>query len=977
MRLSWPGVDVDLERGAVRRRGSGEAALTEREADLLRYLWAHRGEIVGREDLLRDVWGQAPDVVSRACDNTVRRLRTKLEADPARPAVLVTVHGGGYRLTPPASQADADPDGDLLVHEGRTLDLRRGEVRGPHGTVPLTSNELELLSALRAAHGAPVDRDALQRGIWGSAAGRAVEHAVSRLRRKVEADPAAPTLLVTTAQGYRLDLPAAGAVQVSGARPPPLPAERDRRVGRDDLLEQVVAGTASHRLVTLVGLGGMGKSRIALAAARRAEGTAWWVDPEGDLLGALARVLSLTPQATDVPRAAAAALDAAPSLLVVDGAGAGDAAAIAALLDGSRRLRIVVTARQPLRLRGELVVPVPPLPPEDAAALLRAAVGRPLGPDELPLLPAIVERTGGVPLALELVAAHARTAQLGEILRQLAVAADRVLVAVDADRPARHASMEEALRSSLDGLSGPARAALRRLSLSAGPVPPDVAEAVVSDGGWIPGRFEELADAGLLSRDPAGRWRVPPVVRDAAVAPPGAERDADAARHAVAWARVAGAVRPDLPAEGWHRLGEQLVDLERAAALGAATGERSAAVACAVTWWAIVEHLGPWSTSLAPLDAATAVAVTDAERCDVATARARAWSRQDRVEDAFSEAARAVDAAQRAGDPDREAAARLERARIGAALDRAADVAEDLGWLGARPSPPPETWVVAGAWARRTSLAECRRLLQRAVVAASRARDLRTLAEAHAVLGSSWLEDDALPDAERHLAAALRVAEGIGDTPTVGLAHGYRVFALKLRDREAGVRAQRELAQWFAQRGNRERQATCLVGVATTLVELGDLDGAADALDELDVLGPSARHATEVGRLRGLVALHRGRPDEAIARARAAFAAARARQDVVSELASGTQLADILRLAGHPDEARPLTRELLDLARAHGSALREVVALLELGEIERGAGRPAEAREWFSAAAARAGDAYPLHRAHAERALADLAAARA
>ena len=91
------GAEVDLAARRVRRAGR-EEEITPAETDLLRYLLARRGQAVEREQLLRDLWGVASRHETRTLDNHVARLRKKIEADPARPRVLVTVHGTGYRL---------------------------------------------------------------------------------------------------------------------------------------------------------------------------------------------------------------------------------------------------------------------------------------------------------------------------------------------------------------------------------------------------------------------------------------------------------------------------------------------------------------------------------------------------------------------------------------------------------------------------------------------------------------------------------------------------------------------------------------------------------------------------------------------------------------------------------------------------------------------------------------------------------------
>jgi len=89
---------VDSGRHAV-TLGGRELALTTREFDLLRYLIAHPGEALSRDDLLREVWGWTIGDQSTVTVH-VRRLREKVEPDPTNPTRLVTVWGVGYRWEP-------------------------------------------------------------------------------------------------------------------------------------------------------------------------------------------------------------------------------------------------------------------------------------------------------------------------------------------------------------------------------------------------------------------------------------------------------------------------------------------------------------------------------------------------------------------------------------------------------------------------------------------------------------------------------------------------------------------------------------------------------------------------------------------------------------------------------------------------------------------------------------------------------------
>jgi len=93
--------DVVLDGGTreVRRAGT-EITLTAREFDLLWFLASNMRRVFSREQLMISVWGYEPALDSGTVTVHVRRLRKKVEADPARPRHLQTVWGVGYRLVP-------------------------------------------------------------------------------------------------------------------------------------------------------------------------------------------------------------------------------------------------------------------------------------------------------------------------------------------------------------------------------------------------------------------------------------------------------------------------------------------------------------------------------------------------------------------------------------------------------------------------------------------------------------------------------------------------------------------------------------------------------------------------------------------------------------------------------------------------------------------------------------------------------------
>ncbi len=88
-------------RGLYDRERGREVRLTETETTLLDRLNKAKGRALAREDLLRAVWGYNPEVTTRTLETHVYRLRQKLERDPARARILLTVPGG-YRLVPRA-----------------------------------------------------------------------------------------------------------------------------------------------------------------------------------------------------------------------------------------------------------------------------------------------------------------------------------------------------------------------------------------------------------------------------------------------------------------------------------------------------------------------------------------------------------------------------------------------------------------------------------------------------------------------------------------------------------------------------------------------------------------------------------------------------------------------------------------------------------------------------------------------------------
>src|SRR6185295_13233785 len=93
------GAVIDLVRMTV-VRDAGRMTLTPREVGILRWLRGRAGRVVPRAELLEQVFGQRGDLQTRAVDMAIAVLRRKIERDPARPALIVSVKGAGYAWGP-------------------------------------------------------------------------------------------------------------------------------------------------------------------------------------------------------------------------------------------------------------------------------------------------------------------------------------------------------------------------------------------------------------------------------------------------------------------------------------------------------------------------------------------------------------------------------------------------------------------------------------------------------------------------------------------------------------------------------------------------------------------------------------------------------------------------------------------------------------------------------------------------------------
>ena len=100
--LTMDGLSVDF-RDFTGKKGDEDIVFTRKETEILQYLWKNQSKAVARNELLKEVWGyeNAEDVDTRTVDIHITKLRKKIEDDPARPKLLLTIRGEGYQLRNP------------------------------------------------------------------------------------------------------------------------------------------------------------------------------------------------------------------------------------------------------------------------------------------------------------------------------------------------------------------------------------------------------------------------------------------------------------------------------------------------------------------------------------------------------------------------------------------------------------------------------------------------------------------------------------------------------------------------------------------------------------------------------------------------------------------------------------------------------------------------------------------------------------
>lgn len=447
------------------------------------------GRAVSYRSIVEDVWSaDAPENERAALQSVVSRLRSQL------PPGTIESTAGGYRLA--VSRADVD----VLAFE----DLVAAASAAPADEARRLASE-----ALALWVGEPwTPSDNFD---W------------------IERD-----LLRDRATALRL-----GGVATAPQQHSTIPAPLTSLIGRQAEIETIRSQLVTSRLVTIVGTGGAGKTRLAIETALARPGSVLVelapVGP-GELVAAVLAGIGREMRAETMAPSTGAfqrvldGLAGRDVLVVLDNCEhvIGEAAALAdELLRALPRLRILATSREPLGVAGEAFVAVGSLPHPrsgDADDLLGfpavelfreralAARGRDLDAAELPIAAQICARLDGLPLAIELAAARLRTMSPQEVLDGLE---HRFTLLTGGYRTAlpRHQTLRAMIDWSWSLLSDEERAALARLAVFPAGVHAGDADRLAAAMGLAASVFDSLVDKSLLQRS-RGRYRTLETVRE-------------------------------------------------------------------------------------------------------------------------------------------------------------------------------------------------------------------------------------------------------------------------------------------------------------------------------------------------------------------------------------------------------------------------------------------------------------------------------
>jgi predicted ATPase/DNA-binding SARP family transcriptional activator len=807
--LPWP-LALDLQEGAIRLAAATDVAAFEdalrdgREADAIAL---RRGELLAGFD----------DDANEAWTAWLRFERDRLRA-LWRDAVLDRLDAAtdaAAALGLSARLLDADPLDEAAARAQIAWLARSGQVARAHQAYDAFARRLD--EELGLAPGVELER----------------------LRASLDAPPAAPPK----------------------ARPVAPSPRDDGFVGRSIELRAIAErlGNGRCRLLTLVGPGGVGKTRLARRALEElqpgfADGGAFVTledvaTPE-EIGLRLARELGVRPRGADAIGAVVDALRERHQLLVVDNFEqvASGAAQLQRMVDGCPRLTIVATSRVRLGLPGEWVLPVDGLPCPEAedhdridafdAARLFVQSARRVAPAfsaaaEGAAIVDICRQVEGRPLALELAAAWTRVLSCEAIAAELR--RDTALLhAPQAGAAGRHAGIDVVFAQSWQLLGAAERDALARLSVFRGGFTAEAGRAVA--GASLP-VLGALVDKSLLRKDD-GRLQMHALVQELAsrrLDDAGA-RESTERVHAGYFQRLVAQARDAVTQgerEALRWLATDFENVRRAWSWLAAHGTAGELAASDLTLYYFCDHLGRYGEGLALLNEALASRAVREDRRLQSLMLARAAHflfRQDRYAEAEASARQALEGARgKAGSATRLQALKV----LGSCHARVARFEEASRCIREALELAPEDTDPHNAGALYGNLSICERqmgnpqaalkLSLKALALERRAGDVGGEAAALSALGQLYYEMGEAKAAQAHLREALALCErhGLARLRGVVLANlaDYSLAMNALEDAEDHAGRAMEFARAAGERG-----LQCFLGVqlATLAIRRGN-----------------------------------------------------------------------------------------------------------------------------------------------------------
>jgi predicted ATPase/class 3 adenylate cyclase len=588
--------DIEGSTALLTLLGEAYVTLLERHAGILRTAIATNGgtEVSTEGDAFFAVFPSAPDAVAAASSAQRELARSEWPSD-ASVRVRIGLHTGVARL-----------GGDNYVG----LDVHRAAriAAAGHGGQVLLSDATRAL----VADALPGDTHLRDLG----------QHRLKDLEQPVR-------IWQLEIDGLPADFPD---LRTLDARPGNLPRPLTGFVGRQRELARLIDLVRGHRLVTLTGAGGTGKTRLALKAAEELRDTvpdgAYFVDlsPLRDpalVPLAITQALRLgVDPGGDAQNAARGYLRDREALLLVDNFEQVTEAAnvVEGLLAAASSLRVLVTSRSPLGIYGEQELDLPPFDVPAGGSLERLSAspavalfvdrardvkpGFELSADQATAVAGIIARLDGLPLAIELAASEVRVLTPAAILSRLE-AHQPLMPAATRGRPARQHTMRAAIDWSYELLDEPERRLFSRLAVLPGGFSLETAAAVTDPGDLGIGLIEgvgALVGKSLLRQADGGaepRFRMLETILAYAGERLRTDFDADATerRRAAFYVSFAEAAEPHLTraeqASWLDRCEVERPNLRRAIDWAIGSGEADLGLRMAAALWRSWHQRGP------------------------------------------------------------------------------------------------------------------------------------------------------------------------------------------------------------------------------------------------------------------------------------------------------------------------------------------------------------------------------------------------